>query len=278
MDNRLKRVVTIQDLSSFGRCAITVVLPVMSAMGVQVVALPTAVLSTHFGGMGTPAFHDLTDFLGESLDHYKKLELEFDCIYTGYLGSPQQVKHCIDYFESFPAALKVVDPVMGDHGKAYTSCGEGLQGKMRELVTKADIITPNLTEVCLLLKEEYPKEKITETQVENWLKQLADLGPKKVVITGISLEKGQLTNFGYDSKKGEIVKVTSQKVDANYPGTGDCFTGIMTAGLTKGKGFEEAIQTASDYVGKTILVTKEAGTNPNHGILLEKTLPTLYNC
>lgn len=275
MEQKVKRVVTIQDLSSFGRCAITVVLPVISAMGVQVVALPTAVLSTHFGGMGTPAFYDLTSFLGESLEHYKKLDLEFECIYTGYLGSPQQVKHCLNFFENYPKALLVVDPVMGDHGKAYTSCGPDLQENMLQLVKKATIITPNLTEVCLLLKEPYPTGKVTKVQAQNWLKKLAELGSKKVVITGLELKEGVLTNYGFDSLSGEEFTVDCEKIDASYPGTGDCFTAVMTGAMVKGKSFQEAVEQAASYVEKTILVTKQAKTDTRYGILLEKTLGEL---
>lgn len=146
MPNPIPRVLTIQDLSGFGRCSLTVILPTLSALGVQVCPLPTAVLSTHTGGFPEVAMRDLTDFLSESLGLYQNLQLEFDCVYSGFLGSEAQIDVCADCLSHYANALKVVDPVMGDHGRAYRTYTPAMQRRMGELVRRADLITPNLAE------------------------------------------------------------------------------------------------------------------------------------
>lgn len=274
MDNQVKRIVAIHDLSSFGRCALSVILPLGSAMGVQIVPVPTAVLSAHFGAIKTPFITDLTDFVANSLKDYKEATFDFDCIYTGYLGSPEQVEHCLAYFHSFKEAIHVVDPVMGDHGKPYSSCTKTLQEKMKLLVKNANIITPNLTEVCLLLNRAYDNH-ITREKARDYLIALSKMGPKEVIITGLQLKPNYLTNMGYSKKTNTFFEVNAKKVDASYPGTGDCFGAILTAGITKGMSLEEATKVASRFLEKTIAVTKKANTNSSYGILFEKTLHLL---
>ena len=153
--NGCKKVAAIHDLSGLGRCSLSVIIPILSAMGVQVCPVPTAVLSAHTG-YGDFVMRDLTDFISPALEHYKKLEVDFDCVYSGFLASEEQINHCLEFFSSFPQSLKVVDPVMGDDGKRYKTYTTKLCEGMKELVAVADIITPNLTEASILLDEEYP--------------------------------------------------------------------------------------------------------------------------
>ena len=148
MDMQNKRVAAIHDLSGVGRCSLTVIMPILSAMGVQACPVPTAILSTHTGGFGEVAFQDLTDYLPQALSHYQRLNLDFSCVYSGFLGSEAQIDHCLAFFQAYPDALAVVDPVMGDHGRAYRTVTEGMQRRMIELVGIADIITPNFTEAA----------------------------------------------------------------------------------------------------------------------------------
>ncbi len=152
---RIPRVAAIHDLSGFGRCSLSVIMPIMSAMQVQVCPVPTAVLSTHTGGLGEVEFRDLTDFIIPCLEHYKKLELDFEAVYSGFLGSAAQIDHCMSFFKSYPEALIVVDPVMGDNGKTYRTYTSEMCKRMKELVSDADIITPTPTEACLLLDKDY---------------------------------------------------------------------------------------------------------------------------
>ena len=131
MNDRLKRVAAIHDLSGFGRCSLSVIMPTLSAMGIQVCPVPTAILSSHTGGLGEVEFRDLTDFILPCLEHYKRLELEFECIYSGFLGSEEQIDHCLAFIHTYPNALAVVDPVMGDHGKAYRTYTGAMCERMR---------------------------------------------------------------------------------------------------------------------------------------------------
>ncbi len=159
MLQRPPRVAAIHDLSGFGRCSLTVILPVLSAMKVQVCPVVTAVLSTHTGGLGDVVVQDLTGMLKPTLEHYKRLGIQFECVYSGWLGSPEQIGLCLDYFKSWPEALAVVDPVMGDHGKPYRTSTPEMIAQMGKLVAVADVITPNLTEAALLLGEVLPARR-----------------------------------------------------------------------------------------------------------------------
>ena len=169
-----KRVVAIHDLSGVGRCSLTVIMPILSAMGVQACPVPTAILSTHTGGFGEVAFQDLTDYLPQALAHYQRLGLDFSCIYSGFLGSEAQIDHCLAFFKAYPSALAVVDPVMGDHGKPYRTVTEGMRRRMVELVSIADVITPNLTEACILLGEPYHPMPLTRAQAAAVLHKFAN--------------------------------------------------------------------------------------------------------
>ena len=182
--NSQRRVAAIHDISGFGRCSLTVIIPTLSAMGVQTCPVPTAVLSTHTGGLGDVAMRDLTDFIPAALEHYKNLHLDFDAVYTGFLGSQAQIDHCLEFFKAFPKALIVVDPVMGDHGKPYKTCDKALQQRMGELVRAADIITPNLTEAYILLGQDYDFGPMTHSHAKSLLARLSEKGPSMVVITG----------------------------------------------------------------------------------------------
>ncbi|MBW2592766.1 MAG: pyridoxamine kinase, partial [Deltaproteobacteria bacterium] len=175
MQNPVPKVAAIHDLSGFGRASLTVVIPVLSTMGVQACPLPTAVLSTHTGGFKNYHFVDMTEDMVRMIDHWKALDIAFDAIYSGFLGSPRQVNIVIDFIKSFarPEQLVVVDPVIGDNGKPYKTMGSEMIRQMRLLASKADIITPNFTEAAFLLDEPYP-ESIEEKQVKKWLIRLCD--------------------------------------------------------------------------------------------------------
>ena len=171
MDKQIK-IAAIHDMSGFGRCALTVVIPVLSAMGMQCVPVPTAVLSTHTGGFEDFVWRDMSDYLSPCCKHYKNLGIEFDAIYSGFLASVGQVDSCLQFFDSFKTAKRIVDPVMGDNGERYKTYTDQLIARMQELVRKADIITPNLTEAAMLLGEDYP-ESLDEDTARRWLERLS---------------------------------------------------------------------------------------------------------
>ena len=185
MQRTVNRVAAIHDLSGFGRSSLSVVIPILSTMGVEVCAVPTAVLSSHTDIEGY-AFLDLTDYLEEHINHWRKLGIEFDCIYSGFLGSPRQIKIVSKFIDDFSSnnPLVVIDPVMADNGMLYSTMTMEMVTQMRELIKKADIITPNFTEAAFLLDEEYNLD-ITEKEVKNWLVGLSEMGPKIVIITSV---------------------------------------------------------------------------------------------
>lgn len=275
MNTKPVRVAAIHDLSGVGRCSLSVILPVMSAMGVQVCPIPTAILSAHTGGFGEVERIDLTDYIGNALAHYRRLGLGMDCIYTGYLSSAAQVGHCMEFFAQYPAALKVVDPVMGDHGKLYRSFTTPLVEGVKQLAASADVITPNLTEAALLLGEEFVAGQLTTAAARSMLARLSKKGPKRVVITGVTLATGEYANLCFDSEHNSYWKSVSEYLPVSYPGTGDIFAAVLTAALLAGESLPMAMDRATDYVGLTIKTTYGYSTDPREGVMLEDTLERL---
>ncbi|MEG2203926.1 MAG: pyridoxamine kinase, partial [Oscillospiraceae bacterium] len=230
--NRPKRIAAIHDLSGFGRCSLTVILPVLSVMGLQVCPVPTAVLSTHTGGLGEVEMRDLTDYLVGALGHYRRIGLEFECVYSGFLGSEAQIDHCMEFFSAYPDALAVVDPVMGDHGKPYRTVTADMRRRMHELVAVAGLITPNLTEAQMLLGKDYNPAPLTRAEAKSALVRLSELGPAQTVITGVQLASGErMANIGYDRGRGSFWCVPCDYVPVSYPGTGDLFAAVLTGAL-----------------------------------------------
>ncbi|MBS4784910.1 MAG: pyridoxamine kinase [Clostridiales bacterium] len=270
--NRPKRVAAIQDMSGFGRCSLTVILPVLSAMGVQVSPIPTAILSTHTGGFGEVVMRDLTEYIQPCLAHYKGQGIEFECIYSGFLASENQVDHCLEFFRSYPQALKVVDPVMGDHGKPYKTYTKAMQNRMAELVRVADLITPNVTEAYILLGEEYDHSPITRMQAKSMLVRLSEMGPRYVVITGMQLASGTMTNVGYDRERNAFWMVPCEYVPVSYPGTGDIYASVLIGGFLSGDSLPIAMDRATRFVELSIQTTFSYGTDTREGVMLEKTL------
>ncbi|MGL4344496.1 MAG: pyridoxamine kinase [Cellulosilyticaceae bacterium] len=279
MERSVPKVAAIQDLSGYGRCSLAVVMPILSCMGMQVCAVPTAVLSTHMGGFGMPAMRDLTDLLDDYINHWKQLGLAFDCIYSGYLGNPEQihqVSQLIDRCQGRQGALVVVDPVMGDQGKLYSSYDENMIIQMRNLVAKADVITPNWTEVCFLLGESYDTHQHTREQLKDYLRRLAELGPKQVVVTGAIGDQGQKCNMAYDRIKEECWELPYEEIPAHYPGTGDIFTSVLVGGLLMGDSLPLAVSRATSFVKVGVETTYGYGGDTREGIMLEKVLGHLF--
>ncbi|MGN0622681.1 MAG: pyridoxamine kinase [Oscillospiraceae bacterium] len=269
-----KKVAAIHDISGIGRCSLTVIIPVLSAMGVQVCPVPTAVLSAHTG-YGEFVMRDLTDYIAPALEHYKKLGTEFDCIYSGFLASSEQIDHCLEFFGSFPNALKVVDPVMGDNGKSYATYTPKMCGRMSELVAVADIITPNLTEAAILLGEKYPDAPLNTSQAKSWLVRLSELGPDIVVITSVPIASGGIATIGYDKNSNSFWKIINDYVPISYSGSGDMFASILIGGILKGDSLPIAMNRATSFTEMAIKTTYSYGTHWTDGIMLEPQLPWL---
>lgn len=275
MNNRPLRCAAIHDLSGVGRCSLSVILPAMSVMGVQVCAVPTAVLSAHTGGFGEVVRRDLTDYLHPALSHYVSLGIEMECIYTGYLSSVAQVEVCRGFFAQYPKAMKVVDPVMGDHGKLYHGFTQELVRGIRELAAAADVITPNLTEAALLLGEEPISEALTPQQARSLLARLSAQGAGVVVVTGVTLSTGEFANVCFDRTRSAYWKSAGDYLPVRYPGTGDLFAAVLTAGLMQGDSPAMAMDRATRYVELTVKTTYGYGSDPREGVMLERTLEWL---
>lgn len=275
--NSVPRIAAIHDLSGFGRASLTVVIPILSSMGVQVCPLPTAVLSSH---SAYDDFHsiDLTGELQPMIDHWKQLELEFDAIYSGYLGSAGQVDTVMKFIHDFSGnqPLVLVDPVLGDNGKLYSAYTSAMVDKMKELVTLADIITPNLTEAAFLLNEEHQPE-IGLKEIKQWALRLADLGPDKVIITSVPDEtKNNNTSVvAYNKKDHRFWRVSCDYIPAHYPGTGDAFASVMMGSLLQGDSLPIALDRAVHFISLGVRATFGHSRQPLEGILLEKVLPSL---
>jgi pyridoxine kinase len=277
MKNPVQRVAAIHDLSGFGRASLTVIIPILSRMGIQVCPLPTAVLSTH-SKYKNFHFVDLTEHLAPMIEHWKKLELEFDAIYSGFLGSYQQieiVKQFIDTFQK-PEQLVVVDPVIGDDGKIYTPLSQDHVKEMRSLIEKADVITPNLTEASLLLNKKYP-ETISTSQIKEWILELSEKGPQIVVVTSVpeSKYKNITSTIAYNKKDQRYWKVSVNYLPANYPGTGDAFASVITGSLLQGDSMPIALDRAVKFTTMGVRATFGYDYNSDQGILLERILDTL---
>ena len=278
MKKIIQKAAAIHDLSGYGRASLTTVIPILSTMGVQVCPLPTAVLSTQTSGFENYSFIDLTDYMEKHIAHWKSLKLDFDCIYSGFLGSVRQIKIVSDFIDYFGTEenLVVVDPVMGDNGILYDSMDKGIISEMRKLIGKADIITPNFTEAAFLLNEEYKKE-ITLDEAKKWLKKLSDLGSKIVIITSVPLknEEDKISVLAYEKEKNNFWKVSCRYMPVSYPGTGDAYTSVVVGSLMQGDNLPAAIDKGMQFISHCIKSSYGFMYPQREGVLLEKNLPLL---
>lgn len=264
-----KKILCIHDLSGMGRCSLAVILPVLSVMGCQPVALPTVVLSTHTGGLGTPARLDGAAYGLAALKHYRELGVEFDCIYTGYLGGEEQVALAEKAFDLWPAARKVVDPVMGDNGKAYSTVTPALIDRMRGLCRRADLILPNATEAALLLEREPQTDAFDDASAQALADELLTLAPS-AVITGLALGK----YIGCAGSGRERFVIKKLHISRSFPGTGDLYGAVLIGSLIQGNALSAAADNAAEFVSLTIQQTP-ADQDTRYGVWFEPLLPRL---
>ena len=268
------RIAAIHDLSCFGRCSLTIALPVLSAMGCQCCPLPTALLSAHTGFPGN-TFLDLTAEMGRIADHWTAMDLQFDAIYSGFLGSADQVDTVARFFDTFKKSdtAVIVDPVMGDHGTAYRTCTPELCRGMRVLAENSDVITPNLTEAALLLDRPY--EEIQRTDAYEVVRRLSLGGRRSVVLTGYSSESGQTGALYFDRDSGESKAVQTPREPQDFSGTGDLFASVLAGGVARGVPLFQAAQAAADFVRDCIARTLAEGLTEQDGVDFEPLLGQL---
>ena len=268
------RIAAIHDLSCFGRCSLTIALPVLSAMGCQCCPLPTALLSAHTGISGF-TFLDTTDEMRRISAHWSQLSLHFQAIYTGFLGSAPQINLVEDFLRRFhaPDTLLVMDPVMGDHGTPYKTCTPALRQGLRELVAQADVITPNLTEAAILLDIPYHESQTADAS--ELVRALSLQGQRSVVLTGYAAAPGQVGALCYDRDTRQVEAVQTARVPQDFPGTGDLFASVLTGALTRGAPLLQAARTAVDFVGSCVARSVAEGAGEAEGVDFEPLLRQL---
>ena len=273
----MKRILTIQDISCFGKCSLTVALPILSAMGIETVILPTAVLSTHTLFKGFTC-RDLSDQLKPITDHWKREGITFDAIYTGYLGTEEEIDTVIRIIESFrnENTLVMIDPAMGDNGKLYPAFDEHYAKKNAALCAVADITDPNITEASFMTGLPY-RESYSEDYIREMLLALAAIGTKMPILTGVSLSEGKTSAMGYDTENGTFFHYQNDRVPAAYHGTGDIFSSVLAGAFVLGADRTGALKIAADYTARTIEETLKNPENPWYGVDFEATLPELID-
>ncbi|MBQ6180887.1 MAG: pyridoxamine kinase [Ruminococcus sp.] len=274
----MKKVVTIQDISCFGKCSLTVALPVISAMGIETAVIPTAVLSTHTGGFTGFTFRDLTSDIPAIASHWKSLGLKFNAIYTGYLGSKEQIRIVSDFFDDFGTEdnFIVCDPAMADGGKLYTGFTGDFVDEMKKLCGKADYIIPNMTEAAFLLGIPYT-ENYDRAYAEDVLRKLAELRCPTPVLTGVHFDNEKQGAAAYDSRTGEFFYSFRDNIDKTVHGTGDIFSSVFTGAIALGKSLQEAIDISVNYTADCIEATLDCFDEQWYGSCFELCLGKLIS-
>lgn len=272
---RQKKMALVNDVTGYGRCSIAVELPLISALKIQGCVLPTAVLSVHTG-FPTYYLDDYTDRMPAYIHSWKENALSFDGILTGFLGSARQSDMVLDFIRDFKQkeTTVIVDPVMGDYGRLYPSYTEDMCQRMRQLLTVADVITPNLTEACRLLDSPYPDGGVVSLeQLEHMAHALAEKGPSRLVMTGLH-DGDWLLNYIYETgQQPEVQRV--KKIGSDRSGTGDVFAAITAGRIVQGKTLSEAVRSAADFVSKAMVYTEELQLPHNCGLAFEEFLTDL---
>lgn len=272
-----RRIAAIHDLSGIGRTSLMAVIPILSTMGFNVCPLPTAILSNH-SQYPDFSFLDLTEEMPKIIDQWEKLGVNFDAIYTGYMGSPRQIEIVCGFIERFrrDETLVVVDPVLGDNGHLYSKMTQEMVEQMRRLARRADVLTPNLTEAFALLSRPYKTDCTTE-ELKDLIAELSEMGPDTVIITGVPVPgQSGLTSVIARSKSDlRTWKVTCPYLPAHYPGTGDSFTSVITGSLLQGDSLPIALDRAAQFILQGIRSTFGYKMDNRDGILLERVLPNL---
>ncbi len=269
----MKRIMTIQDISCVGKCSLTVALPIISAAGVEAGVLPTAVLSTHTA-FPKFTFCDLTDEIEKISNTLDELNIDFDAIYTGYLGSFRQIELVSDFVDRFnkEGRVLIVDPAMADNGKLYHGFTPEFSREMARLCAKADVIIPNLTEALLMLGEEY-RQDYDEDFIRGVLKRLTDMGARCAALTGIRFSPDKIGVYAYDSERDEYFSYFNTRLPVSYHGTGDIYASATLGAYMRGMTLNDALALAVDFTLECMLFTERDEERRSYGVNFEEALP-----
>lgn len=272
--NTQKKIAVINDMSGFGRCSLAVAMPIISYMKVQCCPLPTSIFSNHTG-FDEFFFDDYTDKMPEYIDNWKRLDLKFEGITSGFLGSKRQIEIVRKFIADFRTGRTtvIIDPVMGDYGKLYPTYTDEMCEEMKRLVEYADILTPNLTECCRLTNTQYKDMGWKKKELSQMAEVLSEKGPKQIVITGI-VQGDFIANYVYERGKEPRI-LRTYKVGTERSGTGDVFSSIIASDAVNGVSFEKSVKKASNFVKKCILKSIELDIPKTDGVCFEEMLHTL---
>ena len=266
----IPRIAAVHDLCGYGKCSLGVAIPVLSAAGCDVCPVPTGLFSSHTAFPGW-YMHDTTPILKDYTDAWKGIGVEIDAVYSGFLGDPEQVARIRDLYETYPNALRVVDPVMADHGKVYPTYTPELCQAMAELAQGADVLTPNLTEASIILGIDWPGQDIDDAQVHAIVDGLLEAGATNVVLKGIDRGDGRIRNF-VQGKQQPFAETSNELLPYMLHGTGDLFCSCLLAALMAGRDLLDATQFASDFVVEAMKVTAHQPDYQNRGVSFEPLL------
>ena len=269
MPDTIKRVLAVNDISCFGKCSLTVTLPILSRFGVEAVPLPTCILSTHTGDFSKPTYLDMTDEMSKIIEHWESFKLKFDCIYTGYMHKKQiSVAETLVSLHAPRGAMILVDPVMGDNGYMYSGFGEDFPEKMANLCRKADVITPNLTEAALLTGTAY-KSVFEKHELSELYKKIAAVGAKKTVITGVRRSEKEIGDVVLNAEGEVLYEKYLPVTNRRLHGCGDVFASVLCARLVKGEEMVSAVEKAQMFTFRAIEETNKDAENHWYGLKFE---------
>ncbi|WP_139651730.1 PfkB family carbohydrate kinase [Raoultibacter phocaeensis] len=264
----IPRVAAVHDLCGYGKCSLGVAIPVLSAAGCDVCPVPTGLFSSHTAYPGW-YMHDTTDMLSDYLAAWKNIGVEIDAVYSGFLGAPEQVDRIRDLYGMYPNALRVVDPVMADHGKVYPTYTPELCDAMAELACGADILTPNLTEASIILGQEWPGTDIDDDTAKRMIEGLLEKGAKNVVLKGIQREGETCIHNFVAGEKCELFEAKNEYLPYMLHGTGDLYCSCLLAAIMAGKSLQEAVVFAGDFVHDAMIVSSKQPDFKERGVSFE---------
>ncbi len=266
----IPRIAAIHDLVGYGKCSLGVAIPVLSAAGCDVCPVPTSLFSSHTAFPGW-YMHDTTEMLSDYLEAWKEIGVEIDAVYSGFLGAPEQVDRIKETYETYPTALRIVDPVMADHGKVYPTYTPELCDAMAELACGADILTPNLTEAAIILGQEWTGTNIDDRAASDLIDRLLDKGAKNVVLKGIQREDGIIRNFlaGQDC---DLLEVKNEYLPYMLHGTGDLYCSCLLAAVMAGRSLADSVAFAGTFVHDAMIISSKQPQYEDRGVSFEPLL------